>query len=141
MIVYFSGATGFTASFVDKLGFDSVRLPSLIKDSKSFTVDEDYVLVLPTYELTNVHGPNAGKISYIPRQVKGFLSNPDNSSKLQGVIGTGNRNFHLDFAKAADVVSNKFNVPVLYRVELSGTDVDVDIVKEGLNKFWQQRQK
>lgn len=101
-------------------------------------MDEDYILVVPTYELRNVHGPNAGKISYVPKQVKGFLADPENAKHLKGVIGTGNRNFYTDFAKAADVISSKFNVPVLYRLELSGTEDDVEIVKEGLNNFWQQ---
>ena len=71
----------------------------------------------------------------MPRQVKGFLKNPENASKLRGVIGTGNRNFYEDFAKAADVVSDRFNVPVLYRLELNGTEDDVNIVKEGLKSF------
>lgn len=138
MIVYFSGSSGFTESFIEKLGLESIKIPTTIKEAKEFTVDSDYILVVPTYELVNVHGPSKGKISYVPRQVKGFLANPSNSDKLKGVIGTGNRNFYKDYAKAADVISDKFNIPVLYRLELSGTEDDVNIVKEGLNKFWQQ---
>lgn len=140
MIVYFSGASGFTKSFVDKLGVGSERIPNSIKESKEFIVDCEYVLIVPTYELKNVHGPNPGSISYVPRQVKGFLSNEVNRNNLVGVIGTGNRNFYKDFAKAAEVISKKFDVPILYRLELSGTDTDVNIVKEGLTTFWQQRQ-
>lgn len=135
MIVYFSGASGFTESFVNKLDMEAVRIPMSIKEAKEFTVDSDYVLIVPTYELKNVHGPKRGTISYVPRQVKGFLKNPENASKLRGVIGTGNRNFYEDFAKAADVVSDRFNVPVLYRLELNGTEDDVNIVKEGLKSF------
>lgn len=138
MIVYFSGASGFTESFVNKLGMYSMRLPQSIKEAKEVSINEDFVLIVPTYEIKNIHGPNAGKVSYVPNQVKGFLNNENNSRHLKGIIGTGNRNFYTDFAKAADVLSNRFNVPVLYRLELSGTDKDVEIVKEGLNKFWQQ---
>lgn len=137
MIVYFSGATGFTEKFVDKLNLPAERIPIKIKDAEKFLVEEDFVLIVPTYEIPDTHGRNGGATSYLPRQVAVFLNQPDNRKKMRAVIGTGNRNFHTDFARSAELVHEKTGVPILYRLELSGTEKDIEIVKEGLNKFWE----
>lgn len=137
MIVYFSGATGFTHKFVEKLDVPSERIPLKIKEAESFTVDEDFVLIVPTYEIPDTHGRNGGETSYLPRQVAVFLNQPENRKKMKAVIGTGNRNFHTDFARSAETVSEKTGVPILYRLELSGTDKDIETVKEGLIGFWE----
>lgn len=130
MIVYFSSVTEYTARFVSKLDLPSVRIPLMTRDAKEFTVDEDFVLIVPTY--------GSDSQGYLPRQVKVFLNNPHNRDRMVGVIGTGNRNFYDEFAYSADVIHNKTGVPLLYRVELSGSEDDVKNVKEGLNTFWHQ---
>lgn len=94
-----------------------------------------YVLLTPTYGIGGSHG-KAGIAGHLPRQVASFLNIPDNRSRLLGVIGAGNRNFYDEFAYAADIVSQKTGVPILYRIELAGSEEDVDKVKEGLNTFW-----
>lgn len=129
MIVYFSGATGFTHRFVEKLELPAVRIPLMAKEVPDFLVDDEFVLITPTYE-SKTQG-------YLPRQVAQFLNNPDNRAKMKAVIGTGNMNFGVDYAIAADKVSEKVGIPVLYRLELAGTEEDVEIVKEGLKNFWQ----
>ena len=130
MIVYFSSVTEYTARFVAKLDMPSVRIPLMTREAKEFTVDEDFVLIVPTY--------GSDTQGYLPRQVKQFLNNPHNRDRMVGVIGTGNRNFYDEFAYSADVIHNKTGVPLLYRVELSGSEDDVKNVKEGLNTFWHQ---
>lgn len=130
MIVYFSSVTEYTARFVEKLGMPSVRIPLMTREAKEFTVDEDFVLIVPTY--------GSDTQGYLPRQAKVFLNNPHNRDRMVGVIGAGNRNFYDEFAYSADVIHNKTGVPLLYRVELSGSEDDVKNVKEGLTTFWQQ---
>ena len=49
-----------------------------------------------------------------------------NHEHMVGVVGVGNISFGSDYNKAADVVSEKFDVPVLGKVELSGTIDDVE---------------
>ena len=56
---------------------------------------------------------------------------------MDGVVGFGNMNFHLDYARAADDISARTGVPVIGRVELSGNEEDVRTYKEGLIRFWQ----
>lgn len=129
MIVYFSGASGFTHKFVEKLELPAVRIPLMAKEVPDFLVDEEFVLITPTYE-SKTQG-------FLPRQVAQFLNNPDNRAKMRAVIGTGNMNFGEDYAIAADKISEKVGIPVLYRLELAGTEEDVEIVKEGLKNFWE----
>lgn len=133
MIIYFSGATGFTHRFVEKLGLPAQRIPLMSKDVPEFRAEEDFVLITPTYE-SKTQG-------FLPRQVAQFLNIAENRAKMRAVIGTGNINFGGDYAIAADKISEKVGIPVLYRLELAGTEEDVDIVREGLNSFWIMQQR
>lgn len=138
-LVYFSsGATGYTHAFIERLGLPAERIPFNLKESQEFRVYEPYVLVVPTYKLAGTHG---NKDTSLPRQVASFLNIPENRDLLRGVVGAGNRNFYTDFGVAADTISTKTGVPIIHRIELSGSDEDVKETKERLNKFWQLVQK
>ena len=93
-------------------------------DAAQFTVSEEFVLVTPTYGAGNV-----------PKQVVKFLNLEQNRVLCRGVIGSGNRNFFDDYAKAADIIAYKLQIPILYKYELAGTPEDIDEVKERLNTF------
>ena len=64
-----------------------------------------------------------------------FLNDPDLRKGCVGVIGTGHINFGDEFAKAGDILAHKLNVPMLYKLELAGTDKDVEKVRAGLKTF------
>jgi protein involved in ribonucleotide reduction len=125
-IVYFSNYSGNTKKFVEKLTGNPVRIP--IKGDP-IRVSREYVLCVPTY------GGGSLK-SAIPKQVKEFLNILENRSLLRGVIGLGNTNFGEDFCKAADLISQKAGVPVIARVEIFGTEDDVNKVKERLRLLY-----
>jgi protein involved in ribonucleotide reduction len=55
-----------------------------------------------------------------------------NRDFLRGVVGLGNTNFGEHFCKAADIISRKTGVPIIGRVEIFGTDEDVNKIKERL---------
>lgn len=124
LLVYFSSVTENTSRFIQKLDVPALRIPLKTADAELFTVDEDFVLVTPTY--------GAGGV---PKQVIKFLNLEQNRVQCRGVIGSGNRNFHTDFCRAADIISAKLEVPVLYRFELAGTQDDIEKVTEGMNTF------
>lgn len=124
-IVYFSNYSGNTQKFVEKLGMSSIRIPIDWDKSSPIVVDHEYVLVVPTY------GGGSEK-SAIPRQVRDFLNIEENRSLLRGVVGTGNTNFGEHYCKAAALISAKTGVPVVARVEIFGTEHDVQKVKERL---------
>jgi len=116
---------------VGKLGFPTARIP-LRRTDPPLTVDEEYVLVVPTYGGGSVKGA-------VPKQVIAFLNNPDNRALCRGVIASGNTNFGQAYCLAGDIIASKLGVPFLYRYELLGTPTDVARVKEGLEDFWQTR--
>ena len=131
LLVYFSSASENTHRFVGKLGYRSARLP-LRRGDEPLVVDEEYVLVVPTYGGGSVKGA-------VPKRVIAFLNDPHNRSLCRGVISSGNTNFGEAYCLAGDIIASKLDVPLLYRYELLGTNTDVARVKEGLEGFWQTR--
>ena len=131
LLVYFSSASENTHRFVGKLGYRSARLP-LRRGDEPLVVDEEYVLVVPTYGGGSVKGA-------VPKQVIAFLNDPHNRSLCRGVISSGNTNFGEAYCLAGDIIASKLGVPFLYRYELLGTPTDVARVRQGLEDFWQTR--
>ena len=129
-IVYFSNYSGNTKRFVEKLSANGIRIP-IDWRSHSITVDQPYVLMVPTY------GGGEGRAA-IPRQVRAFLNIKENRNLLRGVVGFGNTNFGEHFCRAADMISKKTGVPIIARIELFGTDDDVRIVKQRLELLYGQ---
>ena len=132
-LVYFSSTSENTKRFVEKLGIKSSRIPLFTKEVESFQVENDSILVLPTYG----GGEDARAV---PKQVIKFLNNPANRAKIAGVIALGNTNFGETYCIAGDIVSEKLHVPLIYRVEILGTPDDVIEVKERIQKLWNARQ-
>ena len=121
-IVYFSNYSGNTKRFVEKLGIDATRIPINWDPASPVYVTDKYVLMVPTYGGGN-------EDSAIPRQVRKFLNIPNNRALLRGVVGFGNTNFGEHFCKAAEIISQKTGVPVIAKVEIFGTEDDVNKVK------------
>ena len=124
-LVYYSNYSENTKRFVEKVTENGIRIPTRPGDARDFTVDGEYILVVPTYG-----GGNESPA--IPKSVKMFLNNPANRDLLRGVIGTGNTNFGEHYCKAADMICNKTGVPLIARVEITGTPEDVELVKRRL---------
>lgn len=128
-IVYFSNVSENTKRFVDKLGLNSVRIPIKWDDESPLVVEKDFILVVPSYG-----GGAEGRT--VPKSVVKFLNIEANRKNLVGVVGTGNTNFGIHYCKAAEIVATKTGVPLLYRVEITGTPEDVKQVKERLEQLW-----
>lgn len=131
-VVYFSSISENTKRFVERLGFpeDQVERIPLYRTEEPLVMDEDYVLIVPTYG-----GGNHG--GAVPKQVIKFLNDERNRSHIKGVISGGNTNFGEAYCLAGDIISYKCKVPHMYKFELLGTQLDVAKVKEGLERFWQ----
>lgn len=122
-IVYFSNYSGNTKKFVEKLGYESTRIPIQWDEDSPVIVDSPYVLVVPTY--------GGGSESHsVPRQVVKFLNVLTNRQNIRGVVGMGNTNFGEHFCRASEIISQKTNVPLIYKVEITGTSEDVIEVKK-----------
>ncbi|GAA2101410.1 MULTISPECIES: class Ib ribonucleoside-diphosphate reductase assembly flavoprotein NrdI [Brevibacterium] len=129
LVVYYSSPSEYTHRFAAKLHHPVRRLPLLTKDEMP-VVDEPFVLITPTYGA----GPHRGSV---PKQVIKFLNIKANRERLRGVIGAGNTNFGENYCRAADIVSAKCGVPVLYRFELLGMPGDAENVDKGLDELCQ----
>ena len=130
-LIYFSNVSENTHIFVSRLEMDSIRIPVLY--SGETLAVEPFVLIVPTY------GSGKGAKDYVPKQVKKFLKNEENSSLLRGVISSGNTNFGEEFALAGNIISRRFDVPFLYRFEISGMPGDKEAITDGLKNFWIQQ--
>jgi len=124
-LVYFSNYSGNTKRFVERITDNAFRIPIDYGNSGDVVMDREYVLFVPTY------GGGSEK-SAIPRQVRRFLNVPGNRDFLRGVVGLGNTNFGQHYCKAADIIAEKTGVPIIGRVEIFGTEEDVDKIKERL---------
>ncbi len=128
-IVYFSNVSNNTHRFVEKLGLPAQRIPIRWEGDEPFTVHSPYILVVPTYGGGNDSGT-------IPPQVRKFLNIKTNRDLLKGIVGMGNTNFGEHYCKAAELIAAKTGVPLLYRVEITGTPDDVEQVRERLALLW-----
>ncbi|MWC29923.1 class Ib ribonucleoside-diphosphate reductase assembly flavoprotein NrdI [Paenibacillus sp. MMS18-CY102] len=118
MLVVYDSRTGNVRRFVEKLNMKSLS----IENDGDMTVEEPFVLVTFTTGFGQV-----------PDRVEKFLGR--NASKLKGVSASGNRNWGESFARSADDISKRYNVPVIHKFELSGTGRDVDQFQQGVNKL------
>ena len=58
-----------------------------------------------------------------------------NNEKLKGVSASGNRNWGDMFGASADKISAKYEVPIVSKFELSGTNNDVEYFKERVREI------
>ena len=111
MLVY-DTLTGNVKRFIDKLdNYDKLKI------NKNINVSEPYVLVTFTTGFGEV-----------PNTTSDFLK--ENHKYLKAVAVSGNRNWGDKFGKAGDIISDKYNIPLLLKFELSGTDKDIDKFKQ-----------
>ena len=127
-VVYFSNVSENTKRFVEKLGLQSFRIP-LYPTDEHLQVSAPFVLISPTYGLGDDE-------TSVPKQVIRFLNDPVNRENLRAVIGAGNTNFGDKYCRAAEVISRKTSVPLIYKFELLGTPSDVATVKEKMELLW-----
>lgn len=117
-VIYYS-QTGNVKRFVQKLKWDDEVIDLVTFEGK---MDEDFVIVTGT--------TNFGET---PAIVDTFLEN--NKDKVKAVAASGNRNWGDLFAKAADNISEKYNIPILVKFELSGFLRDIENFKTGVKQL------
>lgn len=130
-LVYFSSSSENTHRFVGRTGLPAIRIP-IDRQPEELRVDLPYILVVPSYGGGSAKGA-------VPTQVIRFLNDEHNRSLIRGVIAAGNTNFGAAYCIAGDIISQKCQVPYLYRFELLGTPEDVAKVRQGVTEFWQRQ--
>ena len=112
MIVYYS-KTNNTKRFVKKLESPSVPIDD-------YDGNQKFILITPTYFF-----------GQIPQEVSDFLESYSNN--MVGVISCGNKNWGTAFGQAGNKISDRYNVPLLHKLELSGTKKDKEIVDKAIS--------
>ena len=82
-----------------------------------YDVNFDYILITPTFGFGEV-----------PVAVSKFLK--ENYKHLKGVVGSGNRNWGERFANAAEIISSKYSIQLLMKIELHGNKKDISEFKK-----------
>lgn len=109
MKVVFFSLTGNVRRFIKRTNLeDTLEINNIVATQH---IDEPYILVTGTVGFGEV-----------PPLVQTFLDN--NSEQLQGVAASGNRNWGQNFAKAGRLIADQYNVPLLMKFELHGTQQD-----------------
>ena len=120
LIVYWSSNSGGTRRVAEALNTDTVEL-------SDYDGTSPYVLACPTYDQ-----PRGG---FTPKPVQQFLE--EHAHLMVGVIGLGNLNFQEHYCQAAVDISKQFNVPVLWRIEIMGSEDDYHTIDDGMTRHWQ----
>lgn len=118
--IAFYSITGQTKKFVVKTGLEAHEITD---DFPQYEMNEKYILITPSYQ------------DFMMDSLVDFLNYKDNKKNLVGLIGCGNRNFNDLFAQTAKKLSVTLKVPILYLLEFSGTDKDVQNVRDIVNKL------
>lgn len=124
MVIAYDSKTGNVKRFIQKLD----------ADAECIQIDEEMSLDTPFVLVTYTTG-----FGQVPEKVQKFLAR--NHGQLQAVAASGNRNWGQCFAVSADRIASQYNVPVLYKFELSGTPSDVANFQERMNSLEAYRVK
>lgn len=117
MLIVYASKTGNVERFVKQTGFPSLKI------EEGLVVDEPFVLV------TYTRG-----FGQVPVEVDRFILR--NSRKMVGVASSGNLNWGVElFARSGDILSKRYEVPLLMKFELSGTGKDVRTFVERVSEI------
>lgn len=111
MIIYYDSRTGNVERFIDKIR--SATHWHCIKISDSLSINEYGHLV--TYTT---------KIGSISDSTDKFME--QHNRFILSVSSSGNMNWGDNFARAADKITARYNIPTLIKFELSGLERDVN---------------
>lgn len=117
MIVYAS-RTGNVRHIVSKLGLPAMEIQPAMQVAEPF--------ILFTY---------TDGIGSVPQIVEHFMTR--NSSLCRGVIVSGNTNFgQHNFARAGDLIAQKYNVPLVRKIDLRGSTLDYTYIQSFYTQFF-----
>ncbi len=115
LLIIYASKTGNVARFAARLGLKSQRLS-----------DGTEKIAEPCLLITYTTG-----FGQAPPEVLRFVEG--NRPYVLGVAASGNRNWGQNFARAADMLAERYGIKVIHKFELSGTPKDLEIVQEAIH--------
>lgn len=110
MKVVFYSFSGNVRRFLDRTGLEDVH--EITEETIEQKIEEPYILVTGTIGFGEV-----------PEPVQYFLEH--SGEYLRGVAASGNRNWGQNFAKGGRTVAKQYDVPLLMKFEVQGSDKEV----------------
>ncbi|UXO88844.1 class Ib ribonucleoside-diphosphate reductase assembly flavoprotein NrdI [Bacillus safensis] len=110
MLITYDTLTGNVQRFIDKITNNNHL------NVKKIT--EDTMITEPFIHITYTIG-----FGEVPKLTQKFIHN--NKELLRGICSSGNKNWGNNFGLAADKIASQYNVPILLKFELAGTDSDI----------------
>lgn len=136
--ILYATTEGNTQSFVDKLktiaetNGDQFEARVIGDETEYANETAPYIAIVPTY-LTGGTGTGPDVVENFTNALGEYIEFGRNRDYLKGVIGSGNRNFNVQFNLTALRYADKFKVPMLFAYELRGSRFDAakayDIMK------------
>ena len=108
------------------------------RNIEEWDADEPFILVTPTYDFGQVP-------EYVGKWLQNVTAEVDagdyriqsiNSDHLEGVIGSGNRNWGDNFAKAADTISEEYDIPLIAKFDLKGSDNNAEYIRRRFDALY-----
>lgn len=121
MIIYYDSKTGNVQRFMEKIK-DERPYWEIIKINPDLEAKEDGHFVTFTT-----------KIGEVPETTAEFLKK--NSKYIKSISSSGNMNWGVYFAVAADKIKEEYKIPVCMKFELSGTNREVKYFIDYVEKF------
>ena len=115
MKIVYASRMGHVEGIINRLGItDAIKI-----NDGTERIDGDYVL----FTYNDGHGD-------IPKIVEAFLSVND---APKAVAGSGSQQYHADtFNFATQKIADRYNIPVLAKMDMDGTDEDLESIRKGL---------
>lgn len=120
MVIYYDSKTGNVERFVDKI--KNITDWIFIKVSDDILPLEKGHLITFTTQIGKVPVTTSHFIHYW-------------HPYILSVSSSGNMNWGINYAKAADIISDEFQIPTLMKFELSGLNKDVKLFIEKVNNY------
>ena len=121
MIIYYDSKTGNVQRFMEKIK-DERPDWEIIKINPDLEAKEDGHFVTFTT-----------KIGEVPETTAEFLKK--NSKYIKSISSSGNMNWGVYFAVAADKIKEEYKIPICMKFELSGTNREVKHFIDYVEKF------
>ena len=133
MTVLYASTEGNTKSFVEKLQRVAAQYGDKV-DARMIGEETDYanetapfIAIVPTY-LTGGTGTGP-EVTEIFTNARGeYIAFGNNRRYLRGIVGSGNRNFNVQFNLTGKRYAEQFDVPMLFAYELRGSKFDAEKV-------------
>ncbi|MCW0952637.1 class Ib ribonucleoside-diphosphate reductase assembly flavoprotein NrdI [Weissella ceti] len=109
------------ANALGRVTFTPVEISDATPDDFETT---PYFAFVPTY-LDGGNGIDSGVTETLTNALGEYLDYGNNSRQILGIIGSGNKNFNIQYTLTANRYAKKYGVPMLADFELRGMPQDV----------------